>query len=240
MATLLSALETQVRRHINETTASFWSSAEIIDELNAGIKDLWRDTVDLKGEHFLTVDNSNVSLVSNSSTLTGVPNDVHKIYLIEPRDISSTSANRNLYFQPLDYNNSRFRAAAAQADIDPTNAVVYYAMVGQGAPTTDSDPDTLSIYVAPQVTSSVNLSFVYVPTIGDFTATDYNPIPGESNNALVAWGVAYARAKEREDRSPDPSWLQVYSTEKQHLLHSLGLRQLQENVFADALFEDLW
>ena len=42
MATLLSAIETQARRHLIETTASFWSSAELIDITNKGIKDLWR------------------------------------------------------------------------------------------------------------------------------------------------------------------------------------------------------
>src|SRR3990167_5032716 len=31
----------------------FWSSAELIDIMNQGIKDLWRDIVDLKQEHYL-------------------------------------------------------------------------------------------------------------------------------------------------------------------------------------------
>ena len=72
------------------------------------------------------------------------------------------------------------------------------------------------------------------------TSASNNPIPGESDNAVVAWTVAYARAKEREDRSPDPNWLAVYATEKQHLLQSLGLRQLQEPEFADAMFMSYW
>ena len=56
MATLLSALETQARRHLKETSASFWSSDELIDIANKGIKDLWGAIVDLGQEHFLTVD----------------------------------------------------------------------------------------------------------------------------------------------------------------------------------------
>src|SRR3990167_2597298 len=104
MATLLSSLETQVRSHLLETTASFWTSAELVNHMNNAIKDLWRDMVDLKQEHFFTRDNTNVSLAADTATITGVPADVHKVYLIEPRDISSDSANKGLVFKPLHYN----------------------------------------------------------------------------------------------------------------------------------------
>jgi hypothetical protein len=73
------------------------------------VKDLWRDIVDLKQEHFLTVDNTNVSLAANTSTLTGLPSDVHKVYMIEPRDISQDSNFVGLSFVPLDYNDPKFQ-----------------------------------------------------------------------------------------------------------------------------------
>ena len=57
---------------------------------------------------------------------------------------------------------------------------------------------------------------------------------------MVAWTVAFARAKEREDLSPDPGWLAIYSTEKQHLLQSLGLRQYHEPSYVNAIFEEYW
>ena len=235
MPTLLSAIETQARRHLIETTASFWSSAELIDIAIAGIKDLWRDTVDLKQEHYLTVDITNVSLAADTGQLTGVPPDVHKVYLIEPRDISSSSANAGLIFRPLDFNHKTFQAARSRDDIDPSNDTIYYAITGQGAPT-----GAPTIRVAPQVSSAVNLAFSYVPTLGALASTSIVPIPGEADNALVAWTVAYARAKEREDRSPDPAWLVIYATEKNHLLQSLGQRQYQENSYVDAVFEEFW
>jgi hypothetical protein len=224
MATLLSAIETQARRHLVESTASFWSSAELVDIINKGIKDLWRDIVDLKQEHYLTVDNTNVSLAASTSTLTGVPTDVHKVYLIEPRDVSNTSTSRNLIFKPLDYNHVVFQGARTANAIDPTNAVIYYAVTGTGTPVAAP-----TIYVAPQVSS-----------LADKTAADNVPIPGEADNAVIAWTVAFARAKERDDRSPDPSWLAIYATEKQHLLESLGLRQYQEAQIVDAMFEEYW
>lgn len=235
MATLLSAIETQARRHLVETSASFWSSAELVDIINKGIKDLWRDIADLKQEHYLTVDNTNVSLAASTGTLTGVPTDVHKVYLIEPRDVSNTSNNRNLLFRPMDYNHVIFQSARTQNAIDPQNAVIYYAVTGTGTPVAAP-----TVYVAPRVTTAVNLSFCYVPSLSDKTASDNVPIPGEADNALIAWTVAFARAKERDDRSPDPSWLAIYATEKQHLLESLGLRQYQEPQIVDAMFDEYW
>lgn len=237
MASLISTIETQARRHLIETTASYWSSAEIIDIVQLGIKDLWRDMVDLKQEHFFTRDNTNVSLAASTSTLTGVPSDIHKILLIEPKDTTSSGANQGLIFQPLDYNHPRFQSARASADVDPSNTVIYYAATGAGGPV-----GAATIYVAPQVTSAVNISFVYVPTLADadIESGDNIPLPGEVDNALIAWTVAFARAKEREDRSPDPNWIAVYNTEKQHILQSLGVRQLQEPQFVEALYEEFW
>ena len=213
----------------------FWSSDELIQIIDAGVRDLWRDIVDLKAEHYLTVDNTNVSMPSETSTLLGVPPDVHKIYLIEPRDTSSTSASSGLVFKPLDFNSDIFQGARSTADIDPKNGVIYYAIHGQGAPAGET-----VIRVAPQITSSVNLSFAYCPILPPLTKDSTVPIPGEADNALVAWAVAFARAKEREDQSPDPNWLSIYATEKQHLLQSLGLRQYQEPQHADAVFEAYW
>ena len=237
MATLLSALETQTRRHLLETTASYWSSAELVDIMNQGIKDLWRSIADLKAEHFLTVDTTNVSLAASTTTITGIPADVHKVYLIEPRDLSSSGSNNGLIFKPLDYNHPHFQSARTLSDIDPSDAVIYYAITGAG---TSTGTSSTVIYVAPKVNSAVNLSFVYVPSLAAKAAGDNNPIPGESDNAIIAWTVAYARAKEREDRSPDPNWLAVYGTEKQNLLQSLGLRQLQEPTYVNAIFEEYW
>lgn len=237
MATLLSAIETQVRRHLDETTAAFWTSAELVDIMNRGIKDLWRDIVDLKAEHFLTVDTTHVTLVANTETMTGVPADVHKVYLIVPVSNGEGEANEGLNFDPLDYNHRFFQSALTRPDIDPKNDVVYYAITGAGAPTGTS---STTIYVAPQVNSTLALRFVYVPVLSDVAAGGNNPIPGESDNALIAWTIAFARSKEQEERSPDANWLTIYGTEKQHLLQSLGLRQYQENTFSEAVFQEFW
>jgi len=235
MATQITTLIPYVRSHLVETTAKFWSNAELVELMIRGIRDLWRDIVDLKQEHYLTVDITNVSLAANATQLTGVPADVHKVYMIEPRDLTVNGSSHGLLFKPLEYNSNQFQLARSRDAIDPVNDTIYYAITKQGAPY-----NVPVILTAPKVTSAVNIAFSYVPTLGALTDTDYIPIPGEADNACIAWTVAFARAKEKEDRSPDPAWLSIYATEKAHLLQSLGLREYQEPSFVEAVWVEYW
>lgn len=240
MATQISTIESLARLRMVAATGgsnpdTFWSSQEFTDIIIAGIKDLWRPIVDLKAEHFSTLNTTDVSQPANATQLQGVPADVWKIINIEPKDVSPNSATQGLIYKPLDYWHRFFRSARAQDPIDPTDSIIYYDIAGAGAPIAAP-----TIYVAPQVNSAIALAFMYVPTLPQMNTNSFIPIPGEADNALVSWAVAFARAKERDDRSPDPAWLEVYSTEKQNLLESLGLRQYQEPLFTDAVFEEYW
>lgn len=234
MATSISTIETLIRQRLEEPTPKFWSSAEIVDIIIAGVKDLWRDIADLKQEHFMSIA-EDVSLQANSAILTNVPVDVHKIIMITPLDLSESSSNKGLLFRPAEYNSDTFQSSLSRTAIDPASDVIHYAITSQGSPV-----GAPVIRVAPQVTSAITLSFAYVPTLSALSSGSTVPIPGEADNALIAWGVAFARAKEREDRAPDANWLSIYATEKSHLLQSLGLRQYQEPSFADAMFEAYW
>lgn len=235
MPTQLSALIPIVRNRLIATADTFWSDAELVQIMDTGIRDLWRDIVDLKQEHYLTIDVSNVTLPSGSSTLAGVPTDVHKVYMIEPRDMTDNGPNHGLSFIPMDYNKVAFQEARSQSAIDPSGDVIFYAIHSQGGPV-----NAPTIRIAPTVTSTVNIAFGYVPTLGTLTADSVSPIPGESDGAIISYTIAYARSKERDDRSPDPAWLADYSTQKQHLLQSLGLREYQEPSYVDATFQDYW
>jgi hypothetical protein len=232
----ISTIETIVRQRLVEITPRFWTSDELTTMIIAGIKDLWREVVDLKQEYYLTVDNVNVSYPQGSNMLAGVPTNVHKIYMIEPVDLTLNGTNHGLEFKPLEYNKELFKAARGIDAIDPSNGVIWYATHSQGAPV-----GAPVIRCAPQVTSTVYLSFCYVPTIDTLlSSSDFVPIPGEADNALVAWTVAYAKGKETPTGAPDPSWLAIYATEKTNLLESLGLRNYQEPEYVDAEFEDYW
>jgi hypothetical protein len=235
MATKIYTIEKLVRQRLDEISPRFWSSDELTQIIIAGIKDLWRDGSNLKQEYFITVDET-VTLAASTSTLSGLPTDVHKVYMIEPLDGSNDSDNYGLVFRPLDYNDDKFVAARTNDAVDPSNATIWYAVHGAGAPV-----GAPTIRVAPQVTSAVSIRFTYIPTVSSSLASSSDvPIPGDADNALVAWTVAYARAKERDDRAPDPGWLELYAGEKTRLMNSLGLRQLQEREVVEAVFEDCW
>lgn len=238
MATTLGTIRTNARVHLIETTANFWTDAELLEHIQQGVKDLWRAVVDLHQEHFLTVDETNVSQAASATSLTGVPSDCYRVHIIEPRDTTDTGSSKALIYQPKDYNSKEFVGARSLGTQDPTSAgVIYYTLTQAGAPVAAP-----TVLVAPKLSAAALLRFVYVPTlsVAAMTASDNNPIPGESDNALKAWCVAYGRAKEREDRSPDPNWLAVYATEKANILTSLTPRQTQEPEVVEGLFEDYW
>lgn len=232
MATTIGSIEAQARLHLKETTASFWTSAELIDIINKGIKDLWGAIIDLNEEHYQTVNEADVSLTANSNSLTGVPTDVFRVLLIEPRDTTSAGSHRDVKFVPKPYNHPDAIAARSLTALDPTSGLnIIYSVSEAGGPV-----GAPTIRTQPQVSSAIDLRFVYVPTVANKVTADNNPIPGESDNALIAWCVAYARAKEREDRSPDPNWIAIYGTEKQNLLVRMAPRQTQEPETVDDFF----
>jgi len=189
----------------------------------------------LNQEHFLTVDTSSVTLAANTASLTGVPTDVFRVHLIEPAD-TQTDPGQRILFVPRDYNSSEFINARSRTALDPNGGVtIYYTLTQAGAPVAAP-----TVLVAPQISSALSVRFVYVPILAAVAAAGNNPIPGEADNALIAWTVAYARAKEREDRSPDPNWLAVYATEKRNLLVRLTPRQTQEPDVVEGVFSAWW
>jgi hypothetical protein len=234
MPTLLSALETKVRINLNAPAATdlFWSSSEIVGWLNDGSKDLWKAIKDLYQKHHYTIDRTNVSLAASTTSLTGVPADVHDIGFIRAR----TPANYpNLRFYKKDYGSDEFEAALSQSAIDSNGlGVIFYDILAAGGPV-----GAPTIMVAPMCNAEILLELGYVPTIGDQTAAQNNPIPGESDAALVAYATAWCRAKERDDKQPDPGWLTIYATEKENLRTSLTPRSLQDPEVAVGLFEGM-
>lgn len=235
MPSSISDIEARVRIKLLELTPRFWTSEELVSDINAGIKDLWRSTVDLKQEHYLNVDNDHVVLPANATEMIGIPDDVHKVYLVEPVDLSENGSNVGLTFRDLDYNHRFFQQARAMAAVQPQNTTIYYTITGQGGPVS-----AVRVRCAPKLTSPVKISFSYCPVLQFLTGDDAVPIPGEADTAIINWAIAYSRAKEREDRAPDPMWLSAYSAEKQNLLESLGLRNYSEPKYTDALYEDYW
>ena len=232
MATLLSDILTQARYTLDESTATFWSDAELLSYAVNGVKDLWKAILDLNQGHFVVVDDSNVSLVANTSTLTGVPTSVFRVESLEVRDLTSANTVQNTTFRSKPINHADFQSARSLGAVDPSGREIYFWLLNAGAPV-----GAPTIEVAPQISAALNLRLVYTQTIGALTSADNNPIPGDSDHALIAWVVAHALAKEREDRRPHPEWIAMYASDKKNLLTALTPRQTQDEEVAEAFFE---
>lgn len=218
------------------TGGNYWTDAEILVHLIDGAKDMWAAILDTYGDHYLTVDETLVSLAASATQLTGVPTDCFRVHLIEPRDTTSAGQYAYVSFVPRKYNHPEFVAARAQGTMDPSLArIIFYDVSGAGTPV-----GTPVILTAPKISAALNLRFVYNPVLAAMTSISNNPIPGESDKALVSYAVAFARAKERDDRSPDPNWIAVYATEKQSILVRITPRQDQEAEYVSGIFEDTY
>lgn len=215
------------------TLGQFWSDEELLAIMVLGAKDLWRAFIDLHQDHFFTVDVLHVWLPANAEWLSGVPGNVHRVLTLEPLEAST-----NVTFTPTEYKSSAFRAMRTRPPADPTSAPleILYAVTGAGAPL-----GAPMIFTAPRVIVDLPIRLVYIPTLGSgFTLLDYNPVPGESDAALVAYTVAFALAKDREDRSPDPNWLAVYATEKTSCLTASTPRQEQVAPVVTGIFDAIY
>jgi hypothetical protein len=235
MATSIASIITTARSHLNETVEKFWFDYELADLAEKGIHDLWRAINDNFQHYFVTIDETNVSQPAGSAVLVGVPDDVAIVRGLEARDLS---LRPGLVYEHKDYNHVDFQRARSRGTLDPSYAHVYpiyYCIMGAGAPV-----GAPTIQVAPVFSAPVLLRLTYVPTLPLIDEDSLNPIPGESDQALVAWVVAYALAKEQDDKTPHAGWLAIYGTEKTNMLTSLTPRQTDDETYVEALFEDLW
>lgn len=218
------------------TGGIFWTDPELLAIMTNGAKDCWGSILDTYGDHFITEDITHVTMVASTGTLTGIPTDVFRVQMIEPLDTTPAGSASQLQFMPKKYNHPDFQAARSMPAQSVTGGgIILYNVSGAGSPV-----GAPTIQVAPQITSTIALRFVYNPVLAALTLASTNPIPGESDMALVAYTVAFARAKEREDLSPDPNWIAVYATEKQSILVRITPRQDQELEVVDGLFADFW
>lgn len=244
LGAIVARTRTQILAPLVQTGAIspdlFWTDDELLAHTIAGCRDLWRAVVDLHQEHFLKVDVTNVSYGSGNDKLTGVPTDTLRVLAMQPRDTTSNSTSRALRFLPRRYTSSDFLAALARDPFDATQpGDIYYAVTNAGSPV-----EAPTVWIAPKLTASVLLRFVYVPTLpGTMDVDTMNPIPGESDQALMAWTAAYALGKQNTDASnfvPDATWLAVYSTEKQAILIISEPRQEQAPVVVQGALDELF
>ena len=235
-ATPISAIVTAVRNQLIEPTARFWQDAELQEIMRLGAIDLWGAILDLHQDHYFKVNATDVVLKSGLSEVSGVPDDCFRILLIEPRTTTANSTGNRIIFVPRKYKDTDFAVARTLDAQDPSTMggrTIYYDITGVGSPV-----EAPHIQTAPIISSDLPLRLVYNPTLA-WDASGVNPVPGASDNALKAWTVAFAMAKEgpQGGRIPDPGWLKVYATEKQTILTRLTPREEQEPEVVEDLFQ---
>lgn len=220
----------------------FWTEQELLDIIIRGCRDLWRAIVDLHEGHFVTILDDQTVIYPAGATgvttsFTGVPSDCFRILMVEPHDLgaSGTGATTGRYFKPKQFHSQQFQAARAMTIQDSSSFLtIYYDILNAGSPVAAP-----TLVGAPPVGTAIPIRLTYVHTLPTLIESSNNPIPGEADNALINWTIAHALAKQREDRTPDPGWLAMYSTDKQALLVACSPRQEQEEQVAEGLFDGL-
>lgn len=234
MATQMADILTQVRVRLRELSPRAWTDEDLLDIANKGVKDLWRAICDTHQNHFFTINDTDVSYQAGDDELSGIPDDCYRIVAIRPKVLGENSSNKSLIFKPANgVNDPRFVQAEARAAVSPEDNIIYYVVVNEGAPV-----GTPRVLCAPPVSATVNIHLKYNQVLQRVDEDDVNPIPGESDNALIAWTIAYARADELDERAPDANWLAIYATEKVNLIKQIGPRQVQEPQVVEGMFED--
>lgn len=219
-----------VRDKLLETTESFFADARLLEHINAAIADLWRAISDNHQDYFFAL--AACTMPASGASLTGLPTNVAKVLGIEPASLANYGG---IKFFPKSYNSAAFQTARAQAAVSPsTGGTIFYAITGAGGPI-----GAPTIYVAPAVSSELALTLQYTPTTPKLTNAvgQNNPIPGESDDAIISYVIAHALAKEREDKTPHPDWLAKYATEKANILTFLTPRQEDEPDIAEGVHE---
>lgn len=231
MATTLNTIIYRARKILLEDTPSFWSDAELLDIAIDGCKDLWKGIIDVYQDHFATINDTSMSLAANATTVSGVPTDMFRVKFIEPRDLNTYV---NTFFFPKDYGSDEFRSLRTWSAQDAIGTRFVYDLVGAGPPV-----GAPTLYVSPKVSAALNLTVGYIRSVSSsLTTASDNPIPGETDNALKLWIVAWARAKEREDRSPDPEYIKFYGDEKLGIIQAVTPREEDEPEVVAGLFDE--
>lgn len=249
VATSIASILGQVRAQLVETTPKFWTDPELTDIFTRGCVDLWGAILDLHQDHYFKIDASGkvalnaattADISAGSKEIDGIPADCFRILLIEPLDTTVNGVGHQVLFLPRKYNHPDSIIARTLDPQDPSalpSRQIYYTITGVGAPI-----EPPHVITQPLLSASLPLRLVYNPMV---QVDEYNPIPGGSDNALIAWTIAYAMAKEQEGaaRVPDPGWLAIYGTEKQMILTRLTPRQEQEPDVVEDMFQgygSLW
>jgi len=230
-----------VRGHVVEATATYWSDLELLALANLGVKDLWRRIVNTHQDYFFQSD-TGCSLIADTLDLQDVPSNVSIVIGLEP---VTPSSYPSMNFFPRRFTHpDMIGARSLEAQDAGSCNRMFYSVTGPGGPI-----GSPTIYVAPKVTSTIPIRLTFVPLAPEMVLTApnaqqtlSNPVPGESDNAIVAWTTAYALAKEPGaggERIPDAGWMAIYEAQALGIIVFVTPRQDDEPEVAEGVHE-IW
>ena len=202
----LSDVRTSVRDNLDESSASFWSNAQLLRYINRSKDRVWNRVKALNADYFnisrTSLDGA-LTILGESYTCTSfqivagttdynLPPDFSEMKLVE----CITSGYEQIRFIYRDMNNPEFRSLRAIVDnVTPSDYFLF-----------DIFQDS-AIRIAPKTDTTLDLRLTYVQIIADLVAdSDRLTMPWPLYLAVEAFATGMAL---RQDRSPDAlNWMQ--------------------------------
>jgi hypothetical protein len=197
----LSDMRTLVRDQLDESSASFWTDAQINRYVNRAKDRVW-NRLKAANEYYCTVTRtsndgsltiqgesynaSSFRIVAGTTDYT-LPPDFEQLSSIE----SISSGLESVFFTQLDMNDPEFRALRTLTDNQSPWDEVIFDIIGE--------PAQLRLAVKPDVTMDIRLT--YVQTLADLSADgDRLTLPNPLFQSVADYATMFAL---RQDRSPD-------------------------------------
>lgn len=229
----LTNLRDAVRDNLDETTASFWSAADIDRYINRAKDRVWMEVRKLKKDYFTvtrTSTDGSLTILGETYAATGfqvvastrdytLPPDFSEMTLVEV----TTSGYETVKFFYRDLAAPEMRAALMITD-NQTPDVFYFGLIAER-----------TMRIAPMSDTTLNLRLTYVQAFPDLSlTTDELTMPFPLYLAVEAYATASAMKK---DRNPAAAvWEQ---TGNSYVANVFGghARQTQDPVFVSGAFE---
>jgi len=197
----LAAMRLLVRDQLDESSASFWTDAQLLRYLNRAQSRVW-NRLKAANEYYCTVTRTSndgaLTIQGESYTASAfrivagtsdyvLPPDFDQMSTIEV----ITLGYEELSITRLDINDPEFRGARSLVDNQSPSGEIYFDIVGEPA----------SMRIAPKSDTTLDLRITYVQTLADMSAdTDRLMLPNPLYIAVADYATMYAL---RQDRSPD-------------------------------------
>lgn len=232
----LSALRTAVRDNVDESTASFWSNAQLNRFINRAKDRVWTEVRKLKEDYFLTTRSStdgslvifgdlyaasSFKILGDGTTLTySLPPDFAEMKLIEV----ITSGQEHVAFQHCDMASPAFRTARSlTTSLAPD--VILFDIVGERTLTLANRSDT-----------ALDLRINYIPIVPDMADdTDLLEMPHALYMSVEEFATAAALKMDR-----DPNSAAWEATGNASVARALGAaaRQTQDPEFVRGFLDE--